>query len=124
MSESLDTERHASEPPIATDIQEFPSFPSHCKGVPCEEADVDTGSIRDVFSALTVSSEASDLPSGSVDRMAASAKDDRSSSECSSSGRSGSLEDSFIEPLLRENADRFTMHPIRYAKECALHTAF
>lgn len=78
-----------------------------------EGSDGESGSLRDVLSAMTVSSETSDLASSRTDRLAASAKDDHGSWECSTSGRSEPDEDRVAEPLLRENAARFTMHPIR-----------
>ena len=68
----------------------------------------------DPFRALTVDCVSSEPSSSDQERTGKAAQRGADSSECSHSGRS--VEDYYAthEPLLREHADRFTMHPIRY----------
>ena len=78
-----------------------------------DSSDTEMASFRDSLCSLTVSSEISDPSSSRQEVLAAVGKVGTSSSECSTSGRSEDADDRYVEPLLRENADRFTMHPIR-----------
>ena len=67
----------------------------------------------DPFRALTVNCVSSEPSSSDQERTGKAAQRGADGSECSHSGRSA--EDFYVshEPLLREHADRFTMHPIR-----------
>ena len=78
-----------------------------------DSSDTEMASLRESLCSLTVSSEISDPSSSRQEVLAAIGKVGNSSSECSTSGRSEDADDHYVEPLLRENADRFTMHPIR-----------
>ena len=65
----------------------------------------------DPFGTLTLHCNSSEPSSSDQERSGKAAQRGPDGSECSHTGRSDEF--SYTEPLLREHADRFTMHPIR-----------
>lgn len=67
----------------------------------------------DPFRVLTLHCNSSEPSSSEQERTGKAAQRGPDGSECSNSGRSDDLMGSITEPILKEHADRFTMHPIR-----------
>lgn len=89
---------------------------------PCSDSsDRIVATQMDPFRTLTLTCNSSELSSSDQERTGKAAQRGPDGSECSHSGRSEDYFSTPLEPLLREHADRFTMHPIRYQDICLLN---